>query len=95
MAQLKINRKLFDINDKDIVLFNGACWQLITRLIFSGWHSYYPTMSKLMCEKFVKKGILIMFKKTGEYLTVDGRQMGLYYYRFDMEKLNEYISMGG
>lgn len=44
-----------------------------------------------MCEKFVKKGILIMYRKEREYLTKDGKQMGLYYYKFDMTKLNEFL----
>ena len=92
MAELKIGRKVFDITEKDVVLFNGACWQLITQEIFSNYHYYSPTMSKTMCKKFVKKGILVMFKKEKEYTTMDGTQMGLYYYKFDMDKLNEYIS---
>lgn len=92
MAELKISRKVFDITKKDVVLFNGACWQLITQTIFGGWHSYYPKMSKTMCEKFVKKGILILTNKKDEYITEDGKQMGLYYYKFDIDKLNEFIN---
>lgn len=92
MAELKIGRKVFDITEKDVVLFNGTCWQIITQEIFSNYRYYPPTMSKTMCEKFVKKGILVMFKKEKEYTTMDGKQMGLYYYKFDMDKLNEYIA---
>lgn len=92
MAELKIGKKVFDITEKDVVLFNGARWQLITQKIFSNYSYYSPTMSKIMCDKFVKKGILMMFKKEKEYTKMDGKQMGLYYYKFDMDKLNEYIS---
>lgn len=92
MAELKIGRKVFDITEKDVVLFNGACWQLITQEFFSNYCYYSPTMSKTMCEKFVKKGILVMFKKEKEYTTMNGKQMGLYYYKFDMDKLKEYIA---
>ena len=91
MAELKFGRNVFDITDKDVVMFNGACWQLISQKIFDGWYYYYPKVSKTMCEKFVKKGILVMYKKEQEYLTQDGRQMGLYYYKFDMTKLNEFL----
>ena len=91
MAELKIGRKVFDITEKDVVLFNGACWQLITQTIFSGWHSYYPTMSKTICEKFVKKGILVIYQKKDEYITMNGEQMGLYYYKFDIDKLKEFL----
>lgn len=92
MANLKVGREIYDINENDVVLFNGACWQLITRKVFSGWHKYSPTMSKILCEKLLKKNILILTKKEGEYVTESGKQMGLYYYKFDVEKLNEFIS---
>lgn len=92
MAELKFGRDTFDITEKDVVMFNGACWQLITQKIHKGWHDYSPKASKAMCEKFVKKGILVMFKKEKEYTTMNGKQMGLYYYKFDMDKLNEYIT---
>lgn len=91
MAELKVGRNVFDINEKDVVLFNGACWQLITRRVFDGWHNVTPSISKVICNKFVKKNILVMFKKENEYITSDGKQMGLYYYKFDIEKLNEYL----
>ena len=91
MAELKFGRNVFDITDEDVVMFNGACWQLISQKIFDGWYDYYPKVSKTMCEKFVKKGILVMYKKEQEYLTQDGRQMGLYYYKFNMAKLNEFL----
>ena len=92
MAELKIGRRVFDITEKDIVMFNGACWQLITQTIHSGWNNYYPTVSKTLCEKLLKKNILILVKKEREYTTESGKQMGLYYYKFDIDKLNEFLT---
>lgn len=92
MAELKIGRKVFDITEKDVVLFNGACWQLITQTIHSGWNNYCPTVPKTLCEKLLKKNILILVKKEREYTTESGKQMGLYYYKFDMDKLNEFLT---
>ena len=77
MTELKIGRYVFNIDENDVVLFNGACWQLMTKQIRNGWHYYPPKMSKATCEKFVKKNILVMFKKEREYLTSGGEQMGL------------------
>lgn len=92
MAELKIGRRVFDITEKDIVMFNGACWQLITQTIHSGWNNYYPTVSKTLCDKLLKKNILILVKKEREYTTESGKQMGLYYYKFDIDKLNEFLT---
>lgn len=91
MVELKIGRRIYNITEKDVALFNGACWLLTSQTYFNGWKDTYPAMSKVTCEKFVKKGILEMFKKEKEYTTSTGKQMGLYYYKFNMEKLNEFI----
>ena len=91
MAELKIGRRTFDINEKDVVLHNGACWQLISQTYFDGWRSVYPTVSKAMCEKFVKKNILVHVETKDEYVTAEGKQMGMYYYKFDMGKLKEFL----
>ena len=89
MAELKIGRRVFDINEKDVVLFNGACWLLVTQTYFDGWHPVYPTMSKSMCEKLVKKNVLVHVKtKVAE----EGKQTGMYYYKFDMGKLEAILN---
>lgn len=91
MAELKIGRDIFNITERDVMLFNGACWQLISQKTHKGWQDYFPQASKTMCEKFVKKGILVMYKMEREYITQDGKQMGLHYYKFNMDKLNEFL----
>ena len=91
MAELKVGRRVFDINENDIILFNGACWMLTTKTIRNGYSECYPTVSKIMCEKFVKKNILVFIRKEKEYITSSGEKMGLYYYKFDMDKLKEFL----
>ena len=64
MAELKIGRRVFDITEKDIVMFNGACWQLITQTIHSGWNNYYPIVSKTLYGKLLKKNIFYLWTNT-------------------------------
>lgn len=92
MVELKIGRRTFNITNNDVVMHNGACWQLISQTYFNGWNSATPVMSKTMCEKFVKKNILVHYKTSEEYETADGRKFGLYYYRFDVDKLEEFLN---
>ena len=92
MTGLKVGRNVFDINASDVVRFNGVSWFLISRQIYGEYgvlHS--PSMSKCLCKKLVKKNILVLIKKEKEYVTRDGKQMGLYYYKFDIKKLEEYL----
>lgn len=93
MANLKVGKQIFDINEKDIILFNGACWMLTTKKIRTGqygWQYCSPNVSKILCKKLLKKNILIPVKKEDEFITSDGRQMGMYYYKFDINKLEEF-----
>ena len=48
MAELKIGRQVFDITKNDVVIFNGACWQLMSRTVRSGWYDCHPTVSKTL-----------------------------------------------
>lgn len=90
MANLKVGKQIFDINEKDIIVFNGASWILKTRKVKSGWYDCSPSVSKILCERLLKKNILILIKKKDEYITADGQQMGTYYYKFDVNKLEEF-----
>ncbi len=46
MVKLKVGRKIFDINENDLILDNGACYVLVTQKVTKGFSSYLPTVSK-------------------------------------------------
>lgn len=87
--KIKIRNKEFEITDKDIVLFNGVCWMLITQEILCGYHNFNPILSKVNCERWREKGALILIEEKDLYTTSGGEQMGLWYYKFDIEKMKE------
>lgn len=37
---LKVGRDILDINEKDIILDNGACYQIITKEVGKLWETY-------------------------------------------------------
>lgn len=84
--KLKCGRNEFEVNENDVLLFNGCCWMLITKKIQSGYGLTTPVVSKTLCNKLLKENKIYMFRKESEYITKDGRQMGLYYYRFAKEQ---------
>jgi hypothetical protein len=56
---VKIGRYEFDINEKDVILDNGACYQLITRRgRLVGWDFTTPIISKTQFEK-LRKGEMV------------------------------------
>lgn len=45
MAKLKVGRNIIELDEKDLVLDNGACYQIVTKRV-GGLDWYYPVMSK-------------------------------------------------
>lgn len=45
MVKLKVGRNIFDIDDNDLILDNGACYQIITKEIRKGFDRITPKMS--------------------------------------------------
>lgn len=87
--KIKCGRKEFKVDENDVLLFNGACWQLVTKKVRSGYGFAIPTVSKTLCNKLLKEKKIYMFRRECEYITSDGKQMGLYYYRFVKESDEE------
>ena len=83
--KIKCGRKEFEVNENDVLLFNGACWQLLTKEVRRGYDFITPTVSTTLCNKLLKEKKIYMFRREREYITSDGKQMGLYYYRFAKE----------
>lgn len=74
--EIKTRNGIINVSNKDVVLFNGACWQLLTQTYFSDYHYRYYLLNKAKCEKWVKDGVLVLKKASN--------QMGLWYYRFNV-----------
>ncbi len=46
MVKLKVGRNVLDINENDLILDNGACYQIITKRIGFAFNESIPVMSK-------------------------------------------------
>ena len=49
--ELKIGHHVFEISEKDLMLDNGSCAQVITQKLFKGWNEYSPKMSKKLLDR--------------------------------------------
>ena len=75
--ELKIRKKVFNVSEKDRVLFNGACYILLTQKVRDGWHDVNPTVPKTTMKKLIKEGkaVLMEEKYTSNWTT---KEMDLY-----------------
>ena len=56
--ELKCGRETFNLNEKDVIMYNGACYQLITRKVDVGWKQSTPVVAKAKAKKLIKDGLL-------------------------------------
>ena len=57
--KLKIGRRTYTITESDNVLFNGACYLLVSQQYQSGWQRVSPQLSKAT----LRRGILSLITK--------------------------------
>lgn len=83
------SRKHFDVTNKDLVMFNGACYQLTTKRYLkyddaSHLFSRYmvPIIPNSRAEKWIKQGVLVLEKVTGN---AENRSE-MKYYRFNISE---------
>lgn len=56
--KIKCGTKEFELNEKDLIMDNGACYQLITRRIGIGYYAQVPVIAKSKAKQLIKEGKL-------------------------------------
>lgn len=88
---LKVRRDILDINEKDIILDNGACYQIITKEVGKLCETYSPIISKSLFSKLNKCGAVytneMLKKKAFERYYINSCT----FWAFDMKKLEEFL----
>lgn len=88
---LKVRRDILDINEKDIILDNGACYQIITKEVGKLCETYSPIISKSLFSKLNKCGAVytneMLKKKAFERYHINSCT----FWAFDMKKLEEFL----
>lgn len=88
---LKIGRYVLDINEKDIILDNGNCYQIITKKVGKRWETYSPTISESLFDKLNKYGAVytneMLKKKAFERYHINSCT----FWAFNMKKLEEFL----
>lgn len=88
---LKVGRNILDINEKDIILDNGACYQIITKEVGKLFETYSPIMSKKLFDRLnrcvaVYTNEMLKKKAFERYHT-----NSCTFWVFNIEKLEEFL----
>ena len=89
MVKLKVGRNILDIDENDLILDNGACYQIVTKKVGFGFDKYYSVISKKLFND-LKRCELIF---TSEGLRQDAlKRYGksvIAYWKFNVNKMKE------
>lgn len=58
VVKLKVGKNIFDIDENDLILDNGACYILVTQEIIKNYSSYSPTVSKKLFTDLKKSELI-------------------------------------
>ena len=61
--KVKLNRREFNLKKGDLILDNGACYQLLTQTYHKSFNDYYPIISKTLFKKLLKDGNIKLSKQ--------------------------------
>lgn len=88
---LKVGRNILDINEKDIILDNGACYQIITKEVGKLCETYSPIISKSLFSKLNKCGAVYTNEMLKKKAFERYHSNSCTFWAFDMKKLEEFL----
>jgi hypothetical protein len=88
MVKLKVGRNIIELDEKDLILDNGVCYQIVTKKVGgSDWR--YPIMSKKLFNDLQKFELIF----TNEGLKQDAIKKYdssvITYWKFNIEKMQK------
>lgn len=89
MVKLKVGRNILNIDENDLILDNGVCYQIVTKKIGTGFDKSTPRMSKKLFSDL--KRCELIFTSEGLRLAAINRygNMAQTYWKFNIEKMKE------
>lgn len=87
MIKLKIGRKVFEINDKDLILDNGVCYQIVTQKVCKGFDSHCPKMSKKLFNDLKKLELIYTSEGLKQDATKKYGMSSVTYWKFNIDRM--------
>lgn len=89
VAKLKVGRNIFDIDENDLILDNGACYILVTQKVTKNYSNCSPTVSKKLFND-LKKCELIFTSEGLRQTAIEayGNHV-MTFWKFDVDKMKK------
>ena len=87
-VKLKIGRKIFNIDENDLILDNGSVYQIVTQEIRSNdWSLYSPQISKTLFNKLKKENLIYTNQELIDIASKTYAVKGCTLYKFDIKAM--------
>ena len=89
MVKLKVGRNILDIDENDLILDNGACYQIITKEIGKAFSHYPPVMSKKLFNDLKKCELIFTSEGLRQAAIKRYGISSLTYWKFNVEEMKK------
>lgn len=90
MVKLKVGRNIVSIDENDLILDNGSCYQIVTQQIVRGWDKYPPVMSKKLFADLKKCEFIFTNENLKQAALKKYGSHGLTFWKFNIDKMKQY-----
>lgn len=90
MIKLKVGRNILDIDENDLILDNGACYQIITKEIGKTFERYPPVMSKKLFNNLKKCELIFTNEGLRQAAIKRYGSSVITYWKFNVNRMEEF-----
>lgn len=89
MVKLKVGRKIFDIDQNDLILDNGACYQIVTQEIRKGFDRITPKMSSKLFNDLKKSELIFTSEGLRQAAIEKYGNSVVTFWKFDIDQMKK------
>ena len=90
MVKLKVGRNILNIDENDLILDNGVCYQIVTKNIGSGFNKNAPIMSKKLFNNLKRDELIFTSEGLRQAAINKYGSHIMSYWKFDIEKMKKF-----
>lgn len=89
MVKLKVGRNVLDIDYNDLILDNGACYQIMTKRVGFGFNESIPVMSKKLFGDLKKCDLIFTSEGLRQSAIEKYGNSVVAFWKFDVDKMKK------
>ena len=89
MVKLKVERNILEIDEHDLILDNGACYQIVTKKVGLGFNEFIPVMSKKLFGDLKKCKLIFTNEELQKVAIEKYGNHGVTFWKFNVNKMRE------